>query len=143
MDGVPTATGDFGINDGEYERLLGHLKETTFTSSDTEQLVYASREIEDRARRTGRGTVHAGFQQCSVMSEQRSVYTDLARRGVAVYAYGVPDARPPTLGPGHVRAASTDEITETWFVAFDGGGDETQKTALLAHERDDGTFDGV
>ncbi|SDF73598.1 Diguanylate Cyclase and Two-component system sensory domain-containing protein [Halorientalis regularis] len=143
LEDAPTGAGQFGITDGEYGDFLRHLKETSFTSYDTEQLLYASREIEDRARRVGQGTIHAGFQQCSVMAEQRSVYTDLTRRGVAVHAYGVPDATPPDLGSGHVHAVSTAEIAETWFVVFDGGGDDTQKTALIARESDDIGFYGV
>jgi DICT domain-containing protein len=143
LEDVSTGTGDLGIADREYESVLRHLKETTFTSRDTEQLLYASREIEDRARRVGRGSIHTGFQQCSVIAEQRSIYADLASRGVSVHAYGVPDVTPPDLGSGQVHPVSTDEIAETWFVVFDGGGNDTQKTALLAHERDDNAFYGV
>lgn len=138
-----SGAGELGIADEKYGRILRHLKETTFTSYDTRQLFYASREIEDRARRTGRGSIHAGFQQCSIMGEQRAVYTDLARRGVSVHAYGVPDVSPPDLGPGRIHAVRTDEIAETWFVVFDGGGSDAQKTALLAQERDDNTFYGI
>ena len=74
------------------------------------------------------------------MAEQRSIYADLARRGVLVHAYGAPDATPPDLGSGHIHAVSTDEIAETWFVVFDGGGDDTQKTSLLAREHDETAF---
>jgi hypothetical protein len=143
LEDVSTGTGDLGIADREYERVLRHLKETTFTSRDTEQLLYASREIEDRARRVGQGSIHTGFQRCSVIAEQRSIYADLARRGVSVHAYGVPDATPPDLGSGHVHAVPTHEIGETWFVVFDGGGNDTQKSALLARERDENAFYGV
>ena len=135
--------GGAGIADAEYEDVLAHLKETTFTSYDTEQLLYASREIEDRARRVGRGTIHAGFQRCSNVAEQRSIYADLARQGVDVHAYGVPDVDPPDLGSGQFHAVETDEIAETWFVVFDGGGTDAQKTALLAEERAEGTFYGA
>jgi hypothetical protein len=143
LEDVSTGTGDLGTADREYESVLRHLKETTFTSRDTEQLLYASREIEDRARRVGRGSIHTGFQQCSVMAEQGSVYADLTRRGVSVHAYGVPDVTPPDLGSGQVHPVSTDEIAETWFVVFDGGGNDTQKSALLARERDENAFYGV
>jgi hypothetical protein len=142
LDNVPAGAGNIGIADGEYANLLCHLKETTFTSYDTEQLIYASREIEDRARRIGRGSIHAGFQRCSAIAEQRSIYTDLARRGVSVHAYGTPDTTLPDLGSGRVHAVPTDDIAETWFVVFDGGGDDAQKTALLAREYDEGSFYG-
>jgi len=143
LEDVPTGSGDFGITDINYESVLAPLKETTFTSHDTEQLLYASREIEDRARRLGQGTIHTGFQRCSVMTEQRAIYTDLARRGVSVHAYGVPDATPPDLGSGQVHAVSTDEIAQTWFVVFDGGGSDAQKSALLAQEHDENAFYGI
>jgi len=140
--GAHAGIGGLGTADGKYDALLRFLKETTFTSFDTEQLLYASREIEDRARRTGQGSIHAGFQRCSVMRQQRSVYTDLSRHGVAVHAYGVPDAPPPALRLGQVHAVSTDEIARTWFVVFDGGGDEAQKTALLARDDAESGFYG-
>ncbi len=142
-DDVPTESGGIGVADATYESVLGHLKETTFTSHDTERLFYASREIEDRARRVGRGSIHAGFQQCSIMAEQRESYVDIARRGVSVHAYGVPDTTPPDLGPVRVHAVPRDEIANTWFVVFDGGGDDTQKTALLAEERGENDFYGA
>lgn len=126
---TPTTSADTGIADAPFEEILGHLKETTFTSYDKEQLIHASREIEDRARRSGRGTIHAGFQRCSLMAEQKAIYSDLADRGIEVHAYGVPDVPPPELGASYTNAVESDEISETWFVVFDGGGDETQKTA--------------
>lgn len=143
LEDVPTGSGELGIADVTYESVLSPLKETTFTSYDAEQLLYVSREIEDRARRVGQGTIHAGFQQCSLMAEQRSVYTDLARQGVSVHAYGVPDVTPPNLGAGQVHTVRTDEIAETWFAVFDGGGADIQKTALLAQERDENSYYGV
>ena len=133
-ESVPRAS-DVGIADSEYADLLRHLKETTFTSYDTEQLLYASREIEDRARRVGQGTIHAGFQRFSVMAEQEQIYSDLARRGIDVYAYGIPDTQPPDFATGEIHATNADEIAESWFVIFDGGGTNSQKSALIATER--------
>lgn len=132
-----------GIVDTEYEAVLGHLKETTFTSYDTEQMLYASREIEDRARRIGQGTIHAGFQQCSLMHPQRSIYTDLARQGLDVHMYGVFDTSPPDIEKGQVHTSETTEIATMWFVIFDGAGDDTQKSALIAEEQDQDTFYGA
>jgi DICT domain-containing protein len=132
-----------GISDAEYEAILGHLKETTFTSYDTEQMLYASREIEDRARRTGTGTIYAGFQQCSVMADQQAIYKDLARRGLDVHTYGVPDTTPPELGTAQVYAIDSDELAKMWFVVFDGGDEESQKSALLAEEQDENCFYGA
>jgi DICT domain-containing protein len=139
----PSRPGEVGVSDGAYRAILGHLKETTFTSYDAERMLYASREIEDRARRTGDGTIHAGFQWCSVIDDQRTIYTDLDRRGIDVHVYGVPDITPPDLGGAQVHAVEAAEIAATWFVAFDGGGDDTRKCALLAEERAEDTFYGV
>jgi len=138
----PSGSTSVGVTNEEYNAVLRHLKETTFTSYDTEQMLYASREIEDRARRAGGGTVHAGFQRCSVMADQQAIYTHLTERGVEVHAYGIPDATIPDLGGGQLHTGVTDEIAKTWFVIFDGAGDETQKSALVAEERDPNTFFG-
>lgn len=142
-DQVPTSSAGIGIADATYDSVLRHLKETTFTSRDSEQLLYASKEIEDRARRVGQGSIHAGFQRCSIMKHQRQPYIDLARQGIDVHAYGIPDTTPPELETGTVHAVRQDEIAKTWFVIFDGGGDDMQKTALLAEERGDNEFYGA
>ncbi|MFC6722745.1 DICT sensory domain-containing protein [Halobacteriaceae archaeon SHR40] len=136
---VPTAR-DVGIADSEYADVLQHLKETTFTSYDKAQLFYASREVEDRARRVGCGTIHAGFQRVSVMADQQRIYRDLARQGVEVHAYGLADAGLPDFGPGEIHTTDAEEIEQMWFVVFDGGGEPAQKTALIAEQRDDGWF---
>jgi DICT domain-containing protein len=120
-----------------------YLKETTFTSYDRTQLLYASREIEDRARRIGTGRLHSCFQRVSIMADEQDVYADLAQRGVDVHAYGIPDADPPDVGAGHVHAVDTDEIAQSWFVVFNGGSDETQKSALIAHEESPNSFFGA
>lgn len=140
-----TATGSPtpGVADAEYDDVLGPLKETTFTSRDTEQMLYASREIEDRARRVGRGTIHAGFQSISTIQDQAAIYTDLSRRGVETHVYGCPDTTPPEIGDGHVYPVEADEIAETWFVVFDGAGDDRQKSALVAREEAPGEFYGT
>jgi len=142
-DHNPGRTNALGVADAGYDRLLAHLKETTFTSYDTEQMLYASREIEDRARRVGSGTIHAGFQRMSVLHGQRSVYGDLPKQGVTVHAYGVPDAPSPDFGSGHVHAVGSDELATTWFVIFDGGDTPSQKSGLIAEERAENEFYGA
>lgn len=112
----PTSEGGVGIEDIEHEELLSHLKETTFTSHDTEQMLYASREVEDRARRIGTGTIHAGFQTASTMTEQEAIYTDLGNRGVRVHMYGVPDGSQPSFDDATVHTVRSEEIANTWFV---------------------------
>ena len=143
LAGVPSGANAVGIADGDYEPILGYLKETTFTSHDTEQMLYTPREIEDRARRVRAGKIHAGFQRLSLVADQQSIYADLAARGVDAHLYGVPDVPAPEIDGGTVHAVENDEIAETWFVAFDGGGEDVQKCALLAEQRGDGTFEGA
>jgi DICT domain-containing protein len=139
-DGSPSdATG----TDAEYEEVLRHIKETTFISGDTRYLRCTCREIEDRALRVGRGTIYSGFQEFSRMADQESFYTDLARHGVTVQAFGVPDVEAPDFGSGRVHAIETEEIARWWFVVFDGRGDDTQKSGLLAQEQDPDSFEGI
>ena len=135
ISAVP-ATGDIGIADSAYADVLNHLKETTFTSDDKEALLYASREVEDRARRVGSGTIHAGFQRVSLMADQQRIYRDLARQGVEVHAYGVADTGLPDFGAGRIHTSDAAEIERTWFTVFDGGGQPAQKTALIAEQHD-------
>ncbi|AWB27654.1 DICT sensory domain-containing protein [Halococcoides cellulosivorans] len=135
--------GGLGAADAAFEPILEPLKETTFTAYDRTQMLATSREIEDRARRVGRGTIHAGFQRTSLMARQASIYRDLSERGLTVHTYGVPDGVVPELGAGTVHTTEADEIAQTWFVVFDGGGNPTQKSALLAEERRPGQFYGV
>ncbi|WP_135664216.1 DICT sensory domain-containing protein [Halorhabdus rudnickae] len=143
LDGVATDQDTTGVADMNYEPILGHLKETTFTAYDTEQMLYTSREIEDRARRVGEGTIHAGFQQLSMLAGEASIYTDIAARGLDVHTYGTPDQPPPDLDGVTVHSVDNAEIAETWFVVFDGGGTDSQKSAILAEERESRSFYGA
>lgn len=143
VGGTPGGTNGIGIDDAEFETVLTRVKETTFTSCDSERLLYASREIEDRARRVGSGVIHTGFQRVSVIHDQRPIYADLASRNVTVHTYGIPDTPVPDLGSGRTHAVDADEIAETWFVVFDGGDDPGQRCALVAEERAPEEFYGV
>ncbi|AWB28029.1 DICT sensory domain-containing protein [Halococcoides cellulosivorans] len=134
---------DLGIRDGAFEPFLTPLKETSFTAYDKRQMLATTREIEDRARRVGSGTIHTGFQRSSLMALQAPIYRDLADRGLTVHTYGVPDGAIPHIGQGTVHTPETDEIAQTWFVAFDGGTEPTQATALVAEERKEGQYYGV
>lgn len=143
IETVPTGPGGVGIADGDYDDILGPLKETTFTAHDRKSLLNATREIEDRARRVGEGTIHAGFQEISRLREQRDLYRELALVGLDVHVYGVPDVDPPDLGDATIHEVDTAEIAQSWFVFFDGGGHPQQKSALLAREREPGTYTGA
>jgi hypothetical protein len=124
--------------------ILDHLDETMFTSYDTRQMVAASREIEDRAWRLGEGSLHAGFQQLSILSDQMDVYTRLAsREGLDVHAYATPDAEVPAHDTDlTIHVERSEEIADSWFVVYDGNGADVNKCALLAEEREDRAFYG-
>ena len=140
------ATGDgeseFGASGGR--PILDHLDETMFTSYDTEQMIAASREIEDRAWRLGEGQLHAGFQKLSILRPQIDVYEQLAsKEGLNVDAYAAPDEDVPDHeGDLTIHVERADEIRESWFVVFDGGGDDVNKCALVAEEREPREFYG-
>jgi hypothetical protein len=128
-----------------YEEVLDELDETMFTSYDTGRMVAASKEIEDRAWRGAAGELHAGFQTCARFASQAGVYDHIAGRGsLDVHVYAHPAGReefdPP---PGPALHLSTEtEIHDSWFVAYDGGGIDATKCALLAEERLPGSFYG-
>lgn len=131
--------------DGEpYRPVLDHLDETLFTSYDIGQMVAASREIEDRAWRIGEGSLHSGFQRLSILEEQMDIYEQLAERGsLDVHAYAVPDTDVPEHDTDlTIHVERSDEIERSWFVAYDGGGVEVNKCALLAEEREPRSFYG-
>ncbi|WP_254822363.1 DICT sensory domain-containing protein [Haloglomus halophilum] len=124
--------------------ILDHLDETMFTSYDTRQMVAASREIEDRAWRLGEGSLHAGFQQLSILSDQMEVYTRLAsREDLDVHAYACPDTEVPEHDTDlTIHVERSDEIAKSWFVVYDGNGVDVNKCALLAEERESRAFYG-
>ena len=139
----------------EYPMILEHAATTAFTAYDKCRMILASREIETRAWRVGEGELYAGFQRLSVMRHQWDIYATLARSGVAVHAYGIPDWTPPssdrdidldhdadTDGDGMTFHADDDrEIRNSWFVVFDASEDQ-HKAALVSEEREPGEFYG-
>jgi hypothetical protein len=132
------------------------LAGTRFTSLERPHLLATSREIEDRAFRAGRGTLYAGFQSLSVYRAQSPVYERLVTEtDLTVHVYGESDWTPPAVEGVTVHTGtsggetSADGNTTTaeglgafWFVAFDGGDDETMACALVAEEVCDGAYRG-
>lgn len=133
-----------GGDDDIHRPVLDYLDETMFTSYDTRQMVAASREIEDRAWRLEKGSLHAGFQQLSILSDQMDVYERLASQGgLDVHAYAYPDADVPRHDTDlTIHVERTEEIADSWFVVYDGGGVDVNKCALLAEEREPRSFYG-
>ncbi|MFC7186091.1 DICT sensory domain-containing protein [Halorubrum yunnanense] len=125
------------------EPILDHLDETMFTSYSRDDMVAASREIEDRAWRVGDGELHAGFQTLDVLTREADTYDLLGEKErLEVHAYAANEGDPPDVGHYTVHVGETAEIRETWFVAYDGGGYDDAKCALLAEERAPGEFFG-
>ncbi|MCL7417659.1 MAG: histidine kinase [Halalkalicoccus sp.] len=112
-----------GFGSDPYRPILDHLDETLFTSYDRGEMLSASREIEDRAWRVGRGELHAGFQRLSTLRPQLETYRALGQHdGLTVHTYGIPDAEIRTQGAFLVHAEEREEIATSWFVAFDATG---------------------
>ena len=123
--------------------ILDHLDETMFTSYSHGDMVAASREIEDRAWRVGDGELHAGFQTLDVLTGETDTYDLLGEKDrLSVHAYAANEGDPPDTEHYTVHVGETAEIRETWFVAYDGGGYDDAKCALLAEERAPGEFYG-
>ena len=126
------------------EELFRFLQNTLFASYDRQQMLGATREIEDRAWRSASGTLYVGFQNEKAFEQQRDVYerfvtqTDL---DVTIFIDG--DWQNGTEEvPYTVIADAGDEIGAYWFVLFDGGENERNACGLLAEERAPDSFYG-
>ncbi|MFB6126705.1 MAG: DICT sensory domain-containing protein [Halolamina sp.] len=138
-DGLDAA----GLRDAPYRAVLDHLDETMFTSYSSSRMLAASREIEDRAWRIGRGELHTGFQTTGVIQSKLDTYSRLGDHdSLEVHAYAAPEGPVPHPDSFTVHAEDTAELRRSWFVAYDGGGVDTNKCALLAEERDPDEFYG-
>lgn len=123
------------------------LSRSTFGArgASKEFLIDISHVIEMTASRTGVGELHAGFQQlsnCFEDSEARRIYQRLAESGVEVHVYGAPDVDPPDIPGITVHAETSDEIANSWFVAYDGAGDPQDAATLLVEQRAPDTYHG-
>jgi DICT domain-containing protein len=130
-----------GIDDGAYHEILQHLKETTFTSYDKAEMVTISHEIEDRALRVNGGRLLTGFQEAWKLNDQADRYERLATQPIDIHTFTVPGEPVEIDGITH-HNEPTEEIKQSWFVVFDGDGDDSYKTALLATEQAENQFYG-
>jgi hypothetical protein len=123
------------------------LDDSVFASLSRRQLLATAREIEDRAYRTGRGELHAGFQSRDAFADQRDLYADLgATSGLDVHAYVVPAGSDdtPVSAPSTVTVHETPhtDVGRYWFVVFDGG-HTGQECALVAEQRGSDEYYGA
>ncbi len=142
VDGGALQNADLGVDDSDYHEILSHLKETTFTSYNKRQMVLISHEIEDRAMRVDNGRLLTGFQYNSKILDQQSLYEQLGATNLEIHTFGVPDGQTVNIDGVSHHAEDIEEIRLSWFVVFDGGGQDRYKTALLATEQAPNQFYG-
>lgn len=122
---------------GGVGELASALDSTLFTSFDLDEMMAATREVEDRAWRVGAGTLHAGFQRPEAIAQQVDVYENLTASDLEIHTFVAPDPVTPEIEGVTVHEIDTREIRESWFVVFDGGPERMNACALLAEERGD------
>ena len=142
IDGGALRHPGVGIDDTPYHEILTHLKETTFTSYSKARMIEISHEIEDRALRVDAGRLYTGFQYASKLDDQHDRYRRLGTTGVDIHTFTAPDGTPIEIDGITHHSVDNTEIARSWFVVFDGGGDNAYKTALLATERAPNQFYG-
>ncbi len=128
-----------------WRALYTVLDDALFASFDRRQLLATAREIENRAWRVGAGTLRVGFQRVDAYRSQLDVYRRLAAEtdlDIRAYVDGEAGADLPSVAGVAVVTSSAPEIGRYWFLAFDAAGDPTNACALLAEERDPGSFHG-
>ena len=142
---------DESAREESYRELLELLDDTLFYSGNRRQLLATSREFEERAWRRESGALHATFQSEDAFDQQIEVYGRLAGRSdLAVHVYAPEEWRPVEAAPEWVPStdgvdwhdADSEELGETWLVAYDGGEEPEQECALVAFEEDDGEYQG-
>ncbi len=124
------------VDDAAFQEYLDLFDKTVFASYDRRQMLATAREIEDRAWRVGRGTLYVGFQSLPALRDQVSLYESLGERDdLAVRVYISDEWDAPDIDGVTVQTESADEIGDFWFLVFEGGGDDANKSALIAEER--------
>jgi hypothetical protein len=121
------------------------LDETVFVALTRRQLLATSRELEDRAWRTGRGQLHAGFQSASALAAQADLYAELAATtDVEVHVYVAEDAATGRFDGTTVRVHTDPrpDVGRFWFLLFEDGTDGTQDCALVAEQTDEASYRG-
>ena len=124
-----------GISAG-YSALFDALDDTVFTAMTRRELLAVSREIEDRAYRTGTGVLRVGFQTAAAFDAQLDAYRALATdTTLEIYVHSVdPDDGALLDIEGITYHEGGDAIDQYWALAFDGDGDDGRACGLLAQE---------
>ena len=120
------------------------LDDTVFVSLDRRQLLATSRELEDRAWRTGRGRLHVGFQRADAFEAQATVYRELATTDIDVHVYVPGGVSADVLADSPVTLHTRNgDLERYWFILFDDGEFGAQNCALIARETEDGRYQGL
>ncbi|HMB50658.1 MAG TPA: DICT sensory domain-containing protein [Natronoarchaeum rubrum] len=116
-----------------YRQFLSLFRETAFSTDSRRELLATTREIEDRAWRTGEGRLRTGFQSLSAYRDQLPVYRRFgAETDLDVHVYGRPNWTPPATEGVRLHEAEGSEIGRVWFVVFRDDGAGTDRTAVTA-----------
>jgi DICT domain-containing protein len=140
-------TGTRSLSEVHTPEVVVNLDEVTFSVAGKRKflLIHISRHVEAMAHETAGGVLHTGFQKLSRITDERGTaeaYRQIVDRGVDVHVYGSGDWGAPTDLDVTVHAHETGEITDSWFVVYDGDGDDDRKAALVAVETGDNEYRG-
>lgn len=126
----------------EYPDVLRSVDDTTFSEFGKRRMIMASREIEKRAWNVDDGRLYTGFQRLPLVESQQRIYRKLGASPIETHVYGLPTGDVPESVDVHVHGIDSDEIARSWFVLFDGGGDDEEKCGLLAEEVGENVYSG-
>lgn len=129
-----------------YRSVFELFDDTVFASLDRRQLLATVRELEERAWRTGRGRVHAGFQRPEAHHAQAELYRRLAAESdleVHVHLDGSVDEGDRSPASVAYHDGPRPDVGRFWFFAFDGGPDSEAACSLVAEQCDDDAYAGV
>lgn len=123
------------------------LDDCLFASSNREDLLVMSREIEERACRSDTGRLIVGFQNVHALKKQLPLYNRLSAErnctiDVLVSESLDVETHQEVNDEINVHVAQTAEIAQLWVLMFDGGGDPKMKCGLLAEERKESQYYG-
>jgi len=135
---------DASTRESAYRELVALLSGSSFEMDDRRRLVATAREVEDRAWRTGRGSLAVTFQSLSAFEGQLPVYDRLAAgTDLSITVFGKPDWEPPAVDGVDIHRDEAGALADFWVVAFDGAGEDEDKCALIAEEVEPGSYVGV
>ena len=145
VDEVDSALWLYG--DVPVPEVVSSLQDTVFAIGGERKrlLVNLAHFIEARAWRAERGTIRTGFQRLSRLVDEPgtlAIYEELAATLLDVHVYGIDDLRDPLRRRFTVHAQNADELARTWFVVFTSERGDPGDAALVAEEREAGTFHG-